>query len=200
MGLRESKKDKTRRQLLDTALDLFTRQGYEETTIVQIAAEVEVSPRTLLRYFPTKEDIVVSWIEDSMSNFLTGLEGRPTNETVQQSLIACARTLLATYESRKGFYLSLERVIAASRPIADRKQAMTANLADEVAQAILKSRGAQAPESLACHVYPHALFAVIRAVISDWVKANGEPALQGLFDRALQMVNFEPQPFPFSPQ
>ncbi|MBL8276022.1 MAG: TetR/AcrR family transcriptional regulator [Pelomonas sp.] len=193
MGLRESKKDKTRRQLLDTALDLFTRQGYEETTIAEIAAQVEVSPRTLLRYFPTKEDIVVSWIEDSMSNFLTGLADRPPGETVQQSLIACARTLLATYESRKAFYLTLERVIAASRPIADRKQAMTANLADEVAEEILRSRGARAPDVLACHVYPQALFAVIRAVITRWVAAGGKPSLQGLFDEALRLVDFEPK-------
>ncbi|MBK1685913.1 TetR family transcriptional regulator [Rubrivivax gelatinosus] len=192
MGLRESKKDKTRLQLLEKALDLFSRQGYEETTIAQIAAEVEVSPRTLLRYFPTKEDIVVSWIEESMSNFLTRLDGRPAGETVQQSLIACARGLLAAYEARKPFYLSLERMIAASPAISDRKQGMTARLADEVADEIARSRGAEAPDGLARHVYPHALFAVLRAVITQWVRADGAPSLQQLLDQALRLVDFEP--------
>lgn len=193
MGLRESKKDKTRNHLLATALDLFGSQGYDDTTIAQIAAAVEVSPRTLLRYFPTKEDIVVSWIEESMSNFLTGIEGRPAGESIQQSLIACARDLLRTYQSRKDFYLGLERVIAASAPIRDRKQAMTAQLADDVAEAILRNRGDASPDVLACHVYPHALFAIIRTVVAQWVQEDGRPDLQVLLDRALRLVEFEPE-------
>lgn len=192
MGLRQSKKDKTRWHLLETALDLFSRQGYNETTIAQIAAEVDVSPRTLLRYFPTKEDIVVSWIEDSMSKFMTSLEGRPEDETVQQSLIVCARELLAAYEQRKAFYLSLERLIAASPAISDRKQGMTAQLANELADSISRTRGSGAPDQLACLVYPHALFAVLRAVITQWVQADGLPSLQQLLDRALRLVDFEP--------
>ncbi|MFC5946574.1 TetR/AcrR family transcriptional regulator, partial [Micromonospora harpali] len=48
-GLRERKKQKTRLALIDAALDLFLRQGYEATTVDQIAAAVEISPRTFFR-------------------------------------------------------------------------------------------------------------------------------------------------------
>jgi AcrR family transcriptional regulator len=41
------------------ALELFRRQGFEETTVNQIATAAEVSPMTVFRYFATKEDIVV---------------------------------------------------------------------------------------------------------------------------------------------
>jgi AcrR family transcriptional regulator len=54
--------DRTRllasRDVLETALRLFTEQGYDETTIAQIAREAGVSQRTLFRYFGTKEDLL----------------------------------------------------------------------------------------------------------------------------------------------
>jgi AcrR family transcriptional regulator len=58
-GLREKKKQKTRDAIQQHALQLFKVQGYEATTVEQIAAAAEVSPSTFFRYFPTKEDVVI---------------------------------------------------------------------------------------------------------------------------------------------
>lgn len=59
-GLRERKKQRTRLAIQEEALRLFARDGYENTTIKQIALAAEISERTFFRYFPTKED-VVAW-------------------------------------------------------------------------------------------------------------------------------------------
>ena len=59
-GLRERKKAQTRATIQACALRLFREQGYDATTIEQIIAAADVSETTLFRYFPTKEDLVLS--------------------------------------------------------------------------------------------------------------------------------------------
>ena len=59
LGLRERKKAKTRAAIREHALRLIIKQGYDATTVEQIAEAAEVSPSTFFRYFPTKEDVVL---------------------------------------------------------------------------------------------------------------------------------------------
>ena len=58
VGLRERKKRRTRRALMEAAYRLFDERGYEETTVGAIAEAADVSPATFYLHFPTKEDVL----------------------------------------------------------------------------------------------------------------------------------------------
>ncbi|MGW6426300.1 TetR family transcriptional regulator [Nocardia sp. NPDC055053] len=63
-GLRERKKIQTKAAIVEVGLNLCDSQGFDATTVEQIAAGADVSPRTVNRYFPMKEDIVLAPIDD----------------------------------------------------------------------------------------------------------------------------------------
>ncbi len=95
-GLRERKKQKTRWAIQEHALRLFAEQGYEATTIDQIAAAAEISPSTFFRYFPSKEDLVIQDPYDEM--LLQGLLNAPT----ELSPIAAIRVTLRSAFAEMG--------------------------------------------------------------------------------------------------
>jgi AcrR family transcriptional regulator len=87
-GLRERKKAKTRAAIREHAMRLFTEQGYAATTVDQIAEAADVSQSTFFRYFPSKEDVVLSDDYDPM--MVAALRAQPTDlpplEAIRRSL------------------------------------------------------------------------------------------------------------------
>ncbi|MGW1339806.1 TetR/AcrR family transcriptional regulator [Kribbella sp. NPDC002412] len=77
MGLRELKRERTRRLIADKAFELFTDHGFGRTTVEQIAAAAEVGPSTLYRYFPTKETLVLEFVEDCLLGAVAWLREQP---------------------------------------------------------------------------------------------------------------------------
>jgi AcrR family transcriptional regulator len=83
-GLRERKKAKTRAAIQEHALRLFQEQGYDATTVEQIAEAAEVSPSTFFRYFPTKEDVVL--YDDLDPLVISAFEAQPLDLTPIQAM------------------------------------------------------------------------------------------------------------------
>ncbi|MFG2137557.1 TetR/AcrR family transcriptional regulator [Streptomyces sp. NPDC048650] len=94
-GLRERKKQRTRDALIRAALELFTEQGYEATTIDEIAEAVDVSQRTYFRYFANKEEVVFAVQEMVEARFLEELRGRPATEA---PLTALRRAVMTAWD------------------------------------------------------------------------------------------------------
>ncbi|MGW0159493.1 TetR family transcriptional regulator [Mycobacterium sp. NPDC003323] len=86
-GLRVRKKLRTRATLISTAADLCQRQGYDNTTVEQIAAAAEVSPRTFSRYFPTKDAVVIAIVEDTAAYVAKELDSLPRDITEYEAML-----------------------------------------------------------------------------------------------------------------
>ncbi len=76
-GLRERKKLRTRATLIDAAIALCERQGFDGTTVDQIAAVAGVSSRTFSRYFATKDAIGIALIDEVLDRAAAHLACQP---------------------------------------------------------------------------------------------------------------------------
>ncbi|MFD8966586.1 TetR/AcrR family transcriptional regulator [Streptomyces sp. NPDC059568] len=85
-GLRARKKQRTRDALLREALERFTAQGYEQTTIDEITDAVEVSQRTFFRYYASKEEVAFAVVEMVENKFVEALRGRPAAEGPMEAM------------------------------------------------------------------------------------------------------------------
>lgn len=90
---RERKKAQTRQRLQEQAMRLFAERGYEATTVEQVAAAAGVSHMTFFRYFPTKEDVVLSDDYDPM--LAESIRARPRSEDPVVRIHAAVREGLA---------------------------------------------------------------------------------------------------------
>ncbi|MER6450725.1 TetR family transcriptional regulator [Streptomyces venezuelae] len=115
-GLRESKKLRTRRQLADTALELFLERGFDAVSVADVAAAAEVSKPTLFRYFPTKEDLLLDRFADHQDEVARIVRERPAGRTPVAAVHAHFLTALAERDPITGLcdhpeVLSFQRLL-----------------------------------------------------------------------------------------
>ncbi|MFF8833850.1 TetR/AcrR family transcriptional regulator [Streptomyces sp. NPDC015130] len=97
MGLRESKKQETRQLISDHATRLFLAQGFEQTTIAEIATEARVAKKTVTNYFPRKEDLALDHHEQFTASLAAAVVGRADDES---PLAALRRDFTAALDAR----------------------------------------------------------------------------------------------------
>lgn len=80
VGLRERTRNVVRSELANAALKLFVEQGFEATTVEQIASETGLSRRSFHRYFSSKEDVLGQWFAEMGEQIAAALTARPAEE------------------------------------------------------------------------------------------------------------------------
>jgi AcrR family transcriptional regulator len=185
VGLRERKKQKTRESIQRTALRLFEKQGYEQTTIEQIAAAAEISPSTFFNYFPTKEDVVLFDAYDPMT--IQMFLERPKDEPLNVSLRKVLENLAATFArdermilARGRFFLEVPELRARLWDEAERSQLLLLQL--------LAERSGRRPDDYELRVTARIVTAALLEASKEWMRSNGRTGLVELTNRALDVV------------
>ena len=115
MSLRARKQERTRRLIERTALELFAGQGFEQTTIAQIAAKADIAERTFFSYFDSKEDVVLGDIADEMTTMASVLDGRDPGVTVLQLFRDLGDRRVALFHTRTAQVIA-RRVVEDANP------------------------------------------------------------------------------------
>ncbi len=185
-GLRERKKARTRRAILDATLRLIEAQGYDATTVEQIAAEAEVSPSTFFRYFPTKEDAVLQDEYDPL--IVSALEVQdpdlPPLEAARRAFGGLFRTV---YErDREQLYLRIRlwiEVPAIRARMADQMR----DAEDLLAAAMTRQLGREEP-GFEVQVAAAAVMGALARAIVIWGEAGGTGDLPAMLDESLALL------------
>lgn len=110
LGLRERKKQRTRATIVDVAARLCSQQGYENTTVDQIAAAADISPRTFSRYFPNKEAVIGALIEDTSEHVAEALNRQPRDITEHEALARAHLEVFRAAERGEPEAMSFDRM------------------------------------------------------------------------------------------
>jgi AcrR family transcriptional regulator len=95
MGMTERKRLQLKSELEPTGLRLFVERGFDNVTVADIAASVDVSLATFYRYFNSKEALLVADSQEVIVHFRERLETRPMNESLLHSTIESLRSLFS---------------------------------------------------------------------------------------------------------
>jgi AcrR family transcriptional regulator len=183
---RQRKKNATRDRIRTCALRLFREHGYDATTVEQIAAAAGVSHMTFFRYFPAKEDVVLS---DSYDPLIASLiaqtpAGWPLIRRIRAVLVEGLRQV---YETGREELLAQNQLVVST-------PALRARLwADQIAtqQLILQALAAgqdDHPPSFQARVTVAACLAAASTAILTWIENNGTPDLPELLEQAFDTL------------
>lgn len=181
-GLRERKKARTRDAIIDAALELFEEKGYEATTVEDIAAAAEVSPRTFFRYFESKLDLVMARTDTKHRLLGSLLLARPPGESLLVAMRAVLRAELDVQledpRVRREFQVML--TTPSLRYLARE------HFYEEEAEMVrdVAARLGLPADSLVAHVVTGMITAALWATVNRWLAGGG-----GELDRLHEMLD-----------
>jgi AcrR family transcriptional regulator len=181
-GLRERRKAETRRSIQEHALRLFLANGYDATTVEEIAAAAGVSHMTFFRHFPSKPAVVEN---DDYDPVLADLiRRRPPGEdpltAIHRALVEALRALpaaeLATVLIRTRLIIGVPALRA--------RQVESQQSTRELFAAAINDRGNGPQSPLAVRVLAAVAVTVLATAIHEWAAGDGNEDLADLADAA----------------
>lgn len=186
IGLRERNRIARRQAIEAAAIDLFEANGFHDTTIEDIAAAVEIAPRTFFSYFPTKEDVVLADYSARLDRIITELDDQPADAPPWVALRAAFAAAATDYESQREQLIRRFTIMATTPSVFARSLQLQAGwedtLSEHLALRAQADKNDPSPRLLAA-----AALAAMRAALHHWIQTNHATALPTIltdaFDR-----------------
>lgn len=176
----------TRADVARAALHLFNRQGYDETTVSEIAAAVGVSRRTFFRYYESKRDVVWGEFDAELVRLAAELRSAPVDEPMMDVL---RRAVMATNRFGAGELeeLRIRIGLIGSVPSLVAHSAVRYTAWCQVVAAFVADRTHDRPEGLVPQTVARACLGAAMAAFTSWARGDAED-LTGAVDRAFRLL------------
>ena len=175
-GLRERKKQRTREQIVEAAMRLFSERGYHATTIADIAEAAEIAPRTFFSYFPSKEAVVFHDVDRTLDTLAEALRERLPGESVFDALRRWVETMLEEWGGGKEEALLRKRLCREDEGLANFQGGVLARSHELLLEAIAADLG-EPPEALRPRLVAAAAMAALTSLEGSFDEKAEQPEL-----------------------
>lgn len=178
-----------RAEIAAVAMRLFLEQGFEKTTVEQIAAEAGLSRTSFFRYFGSKEDVVFGHLEELGQRALDALTARPAAEPAWQALRHAFDLLIIEGSALPEQGLAMSQMLHDTPSLRARQLGKQLGWQDLLVPEVARRLGvpAEAPDPR-----PRALVAAalgcLNAAVDVWAAAGGAIPLGDLLDQAMSAL------------
>ncbi|MCM2412100.1 MULTISPECIES: TetR family transcriptional regulator [unclassified Streptomyces] len=186
LGLRERKKLRTRVAIRQATYRLIAEQGYDATTIEQIAEAAEVSPSTVFRYFATKEDIVLTDEYDPVME--AALRSRPAGEPPLLSVRLMLTESLTSFITTENEELRQRTRLMVEVPAIRARMTETMSDTAKILSQVLADRTGGSADDLRIRVFVASVLGALREVTLYWAEHGQEGDLVAMINEALDAL------------
>jgi AcrR family transcriptional regulator len=170
-GLRERKKRETMERIAKAGLKLFVKNGYEATTLDEIAAESGIARRTFFYYFKSKEAILMAYIDGGYVKTLPPtLLAQSTDQTPLAAVYNSLLQLVSAHETEQA--IVVDKLLGSTEALQVRRQAAYTEMEQAVFEALCQMWPKMNPGSL--RIIAMASIGAMRVAKDTWRREGGK--------------------------
>ena len=186
-GLRERKKQQTLQRIETAALELFGKDGFDQTTVEAIASAADIAPRTFFYYFSTKEDVVLADYASRLQNIVDGLSDQPDITPPWDALRASFLVVAADYDAERDHLIRRFNIMANTPSVYARSLQLQAGWEDALAAAIAERMSCET-EDLQQRLLAAAALSAMRSSQRHWLATGQTAALPTLVETSFDQL------------
>jgi AcrR family transcriptional regulator len=169
-------------RLMTAAITLFEEQGYDATTVAEIAERAGLTKRTFFRYFADKREVLFSGSQELERRWLDAVAAAPAHATPLAAVTAGFDGVAEMFEERQAFARVRARIVAANPELQERELIKLQTLAAGLAEA-LRARGVSDNAAL---LAAQAGVTVFHVAFARWVAQDDPAAFRRLMNESLE--------------
>ena len=194
-----AQRQQMRQDLAAAAMELFANQGYEETTVDQIAAAAGVARRTFFRYFRSKEEAIFPDHDDTLVRVADLLAGADPAEHPLDVVCRGIKEVLRMYAATPGVSVARYRLIRQVPTLREREIAVVARYERLFTRYLLgrfdtagQSSGGWergvGDDAMLAEVSAAAVVAAHNHVLRRWLRSGGRGEVEPQLDHAFEVI------------